>query len=135
MIARLKYIFFIVAAIYTTACVGDQKEIPNEKPENLLSEEEFVNTYIEIRILESSIQNRIENTSVAKDVAKRSVDEYLEQKGVTYEDFMASFKYYGRQPKLMYDLFEKMLNRLNKQQSELRQDISQEQRDTVQKED
>ena len=126
MIAKLKYIFVAVVLLSLVSCKDKQARNQEvEKPENLLSEEEFVNTYIEIRLLESSIREEVKDVGAAKEVAERSVDQMLEEKGMTYEDFQKSFQYYGQQPRLMYSIFERILNKLNTDQQKVTDTLNQ----------
>lgn len=116
----MKKIGIIVLLIAFLAGCGKKTEELPEPPENLMSEEEFVDFYIDIRLLEASLQQKFQSNLIAKEVAVNSVNHLLKEKGFTYEDFEANFEYYGLQPQKMYQLFDQILNELNRKKAEAR---------------
>lgn len=108
----MKY-FLIIFCLFLVGCIEPNQEKNVQTPEGLLSKEEFISTYIDIRILENGIKSRFTNNQLKKIIATNSVDSILKQKGISRELFSKSFDFYGQNPYLMHEVYSAMLDTLN----------------------
>jgi len=99
---RLIFFVLILTSCYTT-----------EKPD-VLPEEKMLLLMEEIYLIENHYQMTFGSPSVYKSTLDSSYQLILKENGVTQKQYEESFSYYARQPEIMLNLQERLIERLNR---------------------
>lgn len=104
----MKKIFLISLIALLFSC-GEKEELP----ENIIPQEEFITLLVDIQLMESYCQNKYVRPDVYKELLQNSVDSLLKANNRTVEEFEESFTYYSMQPKVMFQIYEQVLAKIN----------------------
>jgi len=105
---NLKYIFFaLLLAMFSCVSEGYKKV-----PENLISEEKFVDLMVEMHLIEANINQRfvklVDSTDTSFGYYRYLFDKYEVKK----VDFDSTFNYYSRNPQKLDEVYDKVQERL-----------------------
>ena len=107
----MKYIFFL-ALFVLTACNENGTLFKSEKAE--LSEEQFINIYEDVLLLENYYQTKYGLPNNYKEALEKSCSMSFRKHHVTKKAFEQTYDFYARNPRKLKTVQEKIINRLNK---------------------
>ncbi len=111
--------FLLALAGLMGACTRNNKK-QNEENRNIISQEQFVNVMVDVRLAESIIRLQRVKGRDTKVVTKQLYSSIFKKYHINFKRFNASVKYYASQPKLMYDIDEKVVERLSDKEAEVK---------------
>lgn len=112
-----KYIVFVVGLLLS-ACISDEVAIPEE----ILQEKKMVEVMTDMQLLESASQKGLIKTDSISGNAK-AMQHYaaiFKFYNTTEKQFRESHDFYQEHPKLLEEIYDKVLIELSKQQAELK---------------
>jgi len=116
---QIIFSFIIILTIMFAYSCNHIKE-KKEKPEGLIPKSEFVDIMIDIRMVETSIRQKISKGNNAI----KSTDYYysyiFKKHNITPEQFNTSLKYYSSEVKEMQDINVQVVERLTQMESEVK---------------
>ncbi len=111
--------FLLALAGLMGACTRNSKK-QSEENRNIISQEQFVNVMVDVRLAESIIRLERVKGRDTKVVTKQLYSSIFKKYHINAKRFNASVKYYASQPKLMYDIDEKVVERLSDKEAEVK---------------
>jgi hypothetical protein len=106
-------------------------------PNNVLGKEQMAAVLTEIHLLEASMNLNISNavTTGAPPDLEATTLEVFKKKGITKEQYDTSFIFYTRNPQLLSEIYQLVLNNLSQLQAEVanQKDTSEPKKDSLQK--
>ena len=116
---QIFFSFFILLTIILISSCGFTKE-KKEIPEGLIPKNEFVDIMVDVRMVETSIRQKISRGNNAV----KSTDYYysyiFKKYNITAEQFNISLKYYSTDIKEMQDINVQVVERLTQMESEVK---------------
>lgn len=104
------YILFFVVII--SSC--NNKE---ELPKDILPQEDLINVIAEVEMAQALIKLKFNTTDTIINQKAIFEDVFIEM-NTTEEQFNKSLNYYSQQPKILLEIYEKVIIKLSKQQAE-----------------
>lgn len=97
----------------------NKKTANNQPPADIISKEKFILVMTDCRLAESAIA-----LSMSKGENKDKVTQYFyssvwKKHKITHRDFDASIQYYSKNPKMMDEIFQKVVTNLSEMQSKV----------------
>ena len=117
----------VVFLIFFFACSAEMQQ----KPEDIWSEEKFVNAMVEIQMTEAYIRLGFNRSQVSYRHQDSLYNSVFRELGVEAEEFKRNLDYYSQEPKQMEKIYTKVIERLSEKQAELQ---GQEQQEEIQQE-
>ena len=105
----MKKLLVFSAILILFACGHSEDDVP----ENIIPKEEFVDLLVNIQLMESYCQNKYVRPDLYKDLLVNSIDSLLKENGRTIEEYEESFEFYSMRPKVMFQVYEEVLERIN----------------------
>lgn len=109
-----KWLF--IALIFASCSPGVDRV---EAPEKLIKKEKMVTLLTELMKLEGHVSIKYLQVDKYKDVLSTSADSLFNSHGVTKASFESSFEYYAQQQDDLRQIYEKVLDNLNHELTEL----------------
>lgn len=107
----------LITALLLSACISDEVVIPEE----ILQEKQMVEVMTDVQLLESASQKGLLKTdSISNDAAGIQYAAIFRFHNTTEKQFRESYDFYQEHPKLLEEIYDKVLNELSKQQAELK---------------
>jgi hypothetical protein len=107
----MKNVIFIFVFVLLS-CKSNEVSIPDD----VIPEKEFVEIMVQVQLMEAYCQNKYVRPDLYKDLLHNSVDSLLKTKNLTSEEFRESFNFYAMEPKLMFQVYEQVLEKINEMQ-------------------
>lgn len=108
-------IFAFSAVIFFSACSGNKNE---NTPGNILGKEKLVNLQVDLYMVESAHNMNILKKDSADSEYRKLFEMVLNKHSVTREDYEASLRYYTLDNKSMNEIYDSILVKLTKLESE-----------------
>jgi hypothetical protein len=107
----LKHIIFIVLVLVTVSCgiEGDKA------PESIIPGDIMVKVITEIELTQALLKLKIANQDTVNQ--KQLFNETFKEFGVSEDEFNNSLKYYCQDPKLLEEIYVKVINNISKKQA------------------
>ena len=86
----------------------------NELPKDILSQEQMGEILKEMQMLRVAITDDAKNRDIYSPKRNELVNQILERQGTKREKFYESYRYYTQHPKLLEEIYDKILLDLNK---------------------
>ncbi len=101
----------------TLSCTRRERPKP---PEHILSEEKMTAVLYDVQVVEAIYQRGGKPSAEAGlEMGRQLYGEVFEKHDITREQFKESFSWYSQKPRLMDDMYEKIIERLNTEQAKL----------------
>ena len=107
----------IISLFFIFSCELKLNEIP--EPENVISEEKMALILEDLMIIENQIQTGMPHISQFQKSVKESGDIVLKKHEVTYAQFKKSTEYYGSHQDKMKEIYNAVLESMNKKLTKL----------------
>jgi hypothetical protein len=115
MFRKISLLFFLITLF---SCYHENKEVISE-PHKLLSKEQMVDILTDLQLSEGILTyRRIEKLPV-KNYGESLYSKVIEEHHLTREQLQENIDYYNNNPKVMEKIYDEVLARLNKMQTEL----------------
>ena len=101
-----KVVYILMLVLFS--CKSEEK-IPDE----IIPQKEFTHLLFQVQLMESYCQNKYVRPDLYKDILHKSVDSLLTLEGYSEEEYKTSFEYYTHRPKLMFTIYEAVLDSMN----------------------
>lgn len=109
--------YTIILLLFFISCELKVKQFP--EPENLISKEKMVLVIEDLMLMEDYVQNRYPQfEKFTKDIEK-SGDEILLKHKISFKQFEKSFDYYASHQDQMKEIYNEVLDNLNKKLNKL----------------
>ncbi|MCB0477140.1 MAG: DUF4296 domain-containing protein [Crocinitomicaceae bacterium] len=109
----IKKIHILAVGLLILSSCGQKEE---SLPEGIIPKEEFTEILVQVQLMESYCQDTYVRPDIYKELLQNSVDSLLKAHGKTTEEYVASFDYYTTQPEVMFEVYEKVLEKINNMQ-------------------
>ena len=106
---KLTFKLFAFVLVFLLSC-----EVPEKKPEDILSEEKVSDVMVDMQILEATYNSRLLNLDDRNDRMKRYYDEIFEHHGISEKVFNESYTYYQDHPEQLELIYEMVFEKLEK---------------------
>jgi len=116
---QIIFSFFIILTMALTSSCDHVKE-KKEKPEGLIPKSEFVDIMIDVRMVETSIRQKISRGNNAIKSTDYYYNYIFKKHNITPEQFDISLKYYSSEVKEMQDINVQVVERLTQMESEVK---------------
>ena len=120
--------FLLIMALFIGSCSPGVSR--KEAPKDLIEKEKMVEVMTELMKIEGHVNIKYLQVTKYHKLMKASADSLFKVNGISAEQFDASFEYYAHQQKDLKKIYEKVLNNLNHEMTELELE-EQRQKDTV----
>ena len=108
----LQYIIFIVSALVVISC-QERKRIPD----GIIPEDKMVEVITEVELTQALLKLKIANQDTVNQ--KQLFEETYKDFGISEETFNNSLDFYCQDPKLLEEIYAKVINNISKKQAEL----------------
>jgi len=108
----IKYITFLTLLFSFVSCEEKQKEIPS----NVISQEKLVEVITEIELAQALIKLKFANQDTIN--SQQLFEEVYNNFEITEENYNKSLSYYSQDPKLLEEMYVKVINNLSIRQTE-----------------
>ncbi|HEY9114224.1 MAG TPA: DUF4296 domain-containing protein [Bacteroidales bacterium] len=113
-----KYFLLLIVVVSSFSCYHENQETITV-PENLLTKDQMVDILTDIQLSEGILTyRRIERLPV-NNYGESLYNKVIEEHQLTREQLQQNIDYYNGNPKLMEKIYDEVLGRLNKMQTEL----------------
>ncbi|MCA1763944.1 MAG: DUF4296 domain-containing protein [Flavobacteriales bacterium] len=113
----------ILALVFFLMACGEDKP---EKPEGIMSSDEFTALMIDVQLIEGIRAQRIEVSENKGQAEAFLYADVLDKHGISREEFEKIFAYYMENPRSMELIYEQVLDSLNKLDSDIKQEFTRE---------
>lgn len=112
----MRTVLIILLIGFISSCAEVEKK---EKPEDIWSEDRFVDVMVEVQLTESYIRLGFNRSNVSYRNQDSLYNSTFRKVGVDAEDFRKNFTYYSSDPKKMEKIYQVVIERLSEKQAEL----------------
>ena len=109
---------FLIGLVFCVAVSCKLEADKVDLPEKLIDTETMVEMLYEIQLIEASYRGRSVTDTLARDTMKDRMRGLMAKYSVSDSDFKASYNYYNYDPKIMEELFNEVLTKLNTRMTE-----------------
>lgn len=113
----MKYIHLILFFCLFSACTGDKG---TSIPDDVLPKEQMAKVMVDVHLLEASMNLNAYNPQmavIANNVIEFDVD-VLKKNNISREQYNKSFEFYSRNPRLLAEVYDLVMNELSRMQAE-----------------
>lgn len=108
--------WWILGSVFFASCATEIKRL--DEPDNLIPKEKMTTILTEFTKLEAYVQSEYVTPARYHKLMIKSGDSLLQSYGESKASFEASIDYYGSRQKEMSEMYEEVLERLNKELGE-----------------
>ena len=108
----IRYITFLISTVIFISCGNDQIEAPKD----IITEDKMVEVITEIELTQALIKVKFANQDTVNQ--QQLFDEVYKDFNISEEEFNNSLTYYCQEPKLLEEIYIKVINNLSKRQAE-----------------
>lgn len=109
--------FYFLVVVFLFSCYHENRE-EVQAPEHLLTKEEMVDIITDIQITEGALTYRRTKRLELKYIREAMYRKVFEEHGITPTILHENYDYYNSDPKEMEDIYESVLAKLSRMQSE-----------------
>lgn len=115
---RMIFPFMLLTVLLLVSCKTDtSSRAYTQAP---IAETEFVKILVDVRLAESIIRKQSSKVENTENITRQLYASIFEKYGITQDDFESSIKLYSSNPDKMYDINEKVVEKLSKLESEVK---------------
>lgn len=114
--------FFFLSIIFLAACGSEEPE----KPKDVLNSDKFTALMIDVQLIEGIRAQRIDVSERKGKAESFLYAEVFDKHSITREEFEKTYAYYMKNPKRMEQIYEQVLDSLNKLDADIKQEFSRE---------
>jgi hypothetical protein len=107
----------IVVLLILSACKAEIKSIP--KPDDVIPRDSLVIVLEDMMLLEGHVQSKYPQITQFHKVMRKSGDKLLAKYHMTYDRYSRSIDYYGSDQQEMQDIYNEVLESMNRKMNEL----------------
>lgn len=113
-------LFIFAMVIFLAACSSEKPE----RPEGVLNADQFTALMIDVQLIEGIRAQRIDVSEKKGKAESFLYAEVFDKHGITREEFEKTYAYYMKNPKRMEQIYEQVLDSLNKLDADIKQEFS-----------
>lgn len=117
--------FLILVLVVLSSCLNKKEAV--QPPENLIPREKMTEILYDVQLIEARHQRRLyDQGEQLRDMTLGYYTGLWEKHAISEEQFKVSYDYYMTTPKVMHDIWDEILQRLTREQSEVQKAIDKE---------